>query len=705
MEKLARMYLKEVATRVHHTFHVSNLKKCYFDEPLAVSLDGIHIDDNLHFVEEPVEIMDRKVKRLKQSRILIVKVRWNSRRGNGVPLVLDLRTMEELYQPSLNGRGGPYAPITIQATNFELKNDMIQQSIKVNGVTDDALRLYLFPHSLTHHATDWFDCLPRNSINTFEQMAKMFLGKYFPFSMVTKLRNEITNFRQRPDESSCKAWECYKLSIDRASHGQNPPPAYQASGYQAPVHQPPIPQPQVMTTNEFTNFMKANDVMNTASSLGLGTLPVNTITNPKEDLKGVTTRSGTVYQGPTIPTTSSSLPQVVERETEVTKDTVPPTNNEGTKDVQPPVIQTETLILNYEPVVTPIIEPVAAPVSASKPNLNLQFRNYLPQVRKKLKICEAKSSFDEPPEVKLKDLPSHLEYAFLEDDDKLPVIIEKDLCDEEKAALIKVLKSHKQAIACKLSNIKSINLEFYTHKILIEDDFEPAVQQQRMVNPKIHDVIKKEKKDGFTVVKNEENKLISTRLVTRWRVCIDYYTPFFFSKECVKAFQTLKRKLIEAPILIAPDWDLPFELMCDASDFAIGVSLEQRQEKHFRPIQYASKTMTEAESNYTKTEKEMLAVVYAFKKFRSYLIMNKRIVYTDHSSLKYLFSKKDSKARLLRWVLLLQEFTFKVIDTKGAYNLAADHLSRLENPHQIMLDPKEINETFPLETLHMVSFR
>nr|GFC53933.1 reverse transcriptase domain-containing protein [Tanacetum cinerariifolium] len=115
--------------------------------------------------------------------------------------------------------------------------------------------------------------------------------------------------------------------------------------------------------------------------------------------------------------------------------------------------------------------------------------------------------------------------------------------------------------------------------------------------------------------------------------------------------------------------------------------------------------MTEAESKYTTTEKEMLAVVYAFEKFRSYLILNKSIVYTDHFALKYLFQKKDSKARLLQWILLLQEFTFKVIDTKEAENLAADHLSRLENPHQNVLDPKKINESFPLETLNMVSTR
>nr|GFA10829.1 reverse transcriptase domain-containing protein [Tanacetum cinerariifolium] len=182
-------------------------------------------------------------------------------------------------------------------------------------------------------------------------------------------------------------------------------------------------------------------------------------------------------------------------------------------------------------------------------------------------------------------------------------------------------------------------------------------------------------------------------------------TLFIFSKDCIKAFQMLKKKLMKAPILIAPNWDLPFELMCDASDFAIGAVLGQRHEKHFKPIHYVSKTMTDAESKYTTTEKEMLAVVYAFEEFRSYLIVNKIIVHTDHSALKYLFVKKDAKARLLRWVLFLQEFDFKVLDTKGTENLAADHLSRLENPYENVLDPKEINETFPLETLSMVTFR
>ncbi|GJX30357.1 reverse transcriptase domain-containing protein [Tanacetum coccineum] len=697
---------------------------------------------------------------------------------------------------------------------------------------------------------------------------------------------------------------------------QQQAPMYQPSVNQHPAYQAPAHQASGVSKTNFESYVKANDAVmqnmqnqmsnitdlltkivnsNQASTSSSGSLPSNTIANPKGELKAITTRSGVSYDGPQIP------PPMVEVETEVTKDTVPP--NKSTKDVQPPIVQVDepvvmprtkaTLpypsrvnkekirekddllalkfmeifqrlfppeklgdpgrfliqcdfpeldeclaladlgdtknfsynamesvnkvdfidiaceeysqeILGFSEVLangnsTPYFEPIVAGIDDAECDpekdillleaiLNSEplsplpnHANYFPEVRKELKNCEAKpdeTSNDEPSEVELKDLPPHLEYAFLEGNNKLPVIIAKDLSIGEKAALIKVLQSHKRAIAWKLSDIKGINPEFCTHKILMEEDYTPAVQHQRRVNPKIHDVIKKEvekllnagliypisdspwvspvhcvpKKGGFTVVENEQNELIPTRLVTGWRSGIEvdrakidviaklphpttvkgirsflghagFYrrfiqnfskiarpmthllekeTPFYFSKECIEAFNTLKKNLTEAPILIAPDWNEPFELMCDASDFALGAVLGQRHEKHFRPIHYASKTMNEAESRYTTTEKEMLAVVYAFEKFRSYLVMNKCTVYTDHSALKYLFAKKDSKARLLRWVLLLQEFDFDVVDTKGAENLAADHLSRLENPHENELDPKEINEKFPLETLSSI---
>nr|GEW74966.1 reverse transcriptase domain-containing protein [Tanacetum cinerariifolium] len=289
--------------------------------------------------------------------------------------------------------------------------------------------------------------------------------------------------------------------------------------------------------------------------------------------------------------------------------------------------------------------------------------NYLPQVQKELKICEAKtdkSLIDEPPEVELKDLPPHLEYAFFKGDDKLPVIIAKYLSIEEKTALITVLKSHKRAIAWKLFDIKGIDPEFCTRQILIDEYFEPAVQHQRRVNPKIHDVIKNEvlklldagliypisdspwvspvhcvpKKGGFTVLENEKNELIPTCLVAGRRVCIDF------------------RKLNKAT-----------------------------RKDHF-PLPFMDQMLERLAGNQ----------YYCFL--------------DGFSGEKGNVSRgKDSKARLLRWVLLLQEFTFKVIYPKGAENLAADHLSRLENPHQNVLDPKEINESFPLETLNLVSTR
>nr|GEX14135.1 reverse transcriptase domain-containing protein [Tanacetum cinerariifolium] len=422
----------------------------------------------------------------------------------------------------------------------------------------------------------------------------------------------------------------------------------------------------------------------------------------------------------------------------------------------------------------------------------------------------------------------------LNGDDKLPVIIAKDLKDDEKTALIKVLKSHKQALTWQLFDIKCINSEFCTHKILIEDDFKPAVQHQIRVNIKIHEVIKKEvlkllnfrliypisdspwvspmqcvpKKGGFIIVENEENELIPTRLVTGWRVCIDYrklndptrkdHFPLPFMDQMLKRLAGNKYYFFldgfsgyfqipidpqdqEKTALTCPYGMVAYLFMDDFSVFGnsfgtclshldkmvkrcedtnlclnwekghfmvkegivlghkilkngievdkakvdviaklphpttvkgirsflghAGAVLRQRKTKHFQPIHYASKTMTDAQAHYTTTEKELLAVVFDFEKFQPYLVLSKSMVYTDHSALKYLFNKQDAKLRLLRWVLLLQEFDITVRDKKGAENLAADHMSRLVNPHQSVLNKKEVNETFLLKTLNMVSFR
>nr|GEU46594.1 hypothetical protein [Tanacetum cinerariifolium] len=452
-----------------------------------------------------------------------------------------------------------------------------------------------------------------------------------------------------------------------------------------------------------------------------------------------------------------------------------------------------------------------------------------------LKLAEeskAKSSDEEHPELELKELPSHLEYTFLEDSNRLPIIIAKDLKDVEKEALINVLKSHKRAIAWKISDIKGIDPRFYTHKILIEDDYKPAVQSQRMPvgdpNPlctqkgrKLNDATRKDHfslpfmdqmlkrlagnefycfldgfsgyfqtpidpqdqekttftcpygtfayrrmpfglcnapgtfqrcmmsifldmiektmkvfMDDFSVFGDSFSSCLTkldmmlerceeTDLVLNWEKCYFMYRegivlghkiskygievdrakvdviaklPHLTTVKGVRSFLGHAEEAYRSSDLGCPRLDLPFELMCDASDFAIDAVLEQRKMKHFQPIHYASKTMTEAQIHYTTIKKEMLAVVYAFEKFRPYLVLSKSIVYTDH-----LLNKQDAKPMLLRWVLLLQEFDITILDKKGSENLAAENLSRLENPRQDVLKNKDINENFTLETLGSLS--
>ena len=172
-------------------------------------------------------------------------------------------------------------------------------------------------------------------------------------------------------------------------------------------------------------------------------------------------------------------------------------------------------------------------------------------------------------------------------------------------------------------------------------------------------------------------------------------TPFDFDEQCVQAFSILKNKLVSAPIVVAPDWDLSFELMCDASDYVIEAVLGQKRDRIFQVIHYASQTLNDAQLNYATTEKELLAIVFAFDKFRPYLIGKKVIVHTNHSAIKYLMTKKDAKPRLIRWVLLLKEFDLEIKDKKGIENLVTHHLSRLEGPR----DEVQGNDDFPNEQL------
>ena len=166
----------------------------------------------------------------------------------------------------------------------------------------------------------------------------------------------------------------------------------------------------------------------------------------------------------------------------------------------------------------------------------------------------------------------------------------------------------------------------------------------------------------------------------------------------MQAFSVLKDSLVSAPIVVAPDWDLPFELMCDASDYAIGAVLGQKRERIFQVIHYASRTLNDAQLNYATTEKELLTIVFAFDKFGPYLIGNKVIVHTDHSAIKYPMTKKDAKPRLIRWVLLLQEFDLEIKDKKEIENLVMDHLSRLEGPR----DEVQVNDNFLDEQLLVI---
>ncbi|GKE09163.1 reverse transcriptase domain-containing protein, partial [Tanacetum coccineum] len=328
------------------------------------------------------------------------------------------RSMEELCQPSINGRGRPIAPIPIQATDFGLRHHMIQQvqntcqfhglpgddanrhidkflevtqHMKQNGVSDDALRLSLFPYSLTHHATAWYDRLPRNSIHSFDEMMRKFLSKYFPPSMVTKLRNEIMKFDQKPHESLFEKRETRHQEISLLLLS---PPSLDVTVLTEIVKElvlmnkatqqgtikaieetcvtygGPHPYYECLAADgntfdacaavgTYNQGAKEHDdnFLQMQNPSGSGSLPSNTVANPRGDVKAITTQSGVAYEGPSIPPTSFSLPKKVEREPEVTKDKVQPTNLGSTAHFQPPVVQ------------VPISEPDVAPKPNPKPSI------------------------------------------------------------------------------------------------------------------------------------------------------------------------------------------------------------------------------------------------------------------------------------------------------------------------------------------------
>ncbi|KAL0416804.1 UNVERIFIED_CONTAM: Retrovirus-related Pol polyprotein from transposon [Sesamum latifolium] len=437
----------------------------------------------------------------------------------------------------------------------------------------------------------------------------------------------------------------------------------------------------------------------------------------------------------------------------------------------------------------------------------------LPQSHAKLLPCILQALVPE-----LKELPNHLKYAFLGENDTLPIIISRKLMPLEEEKLVRMLREFREAIGWTIADIEGLSLSTCMHRILLEEGTKPSMEAQRRLNPPMMEVVKNEilklldariifpisdsewisptqvvpKKMGITVVENSTGNLVPTRVQNGWRVCIDYrkfnaatrkdhfpllfidqmlerlagcshyccldgYSGFHqipvapadqekttftcpfgtfayrrmpfglcnapttfqrcmdfskmaqplctlvkkdasfeFDEACAKAFEKLNESLTSAPVIRPPDWSQPFEIMCDASNHAIGAVLGQKIGNDPHVIYYASRILDNTQRNYTTVEKELLALICASEKFHHYLLGTKIIVYYDHAALRYLMSKKEARPRLIRWILLLQEFDLTIKDKKGMENLVADHLSRVvTNDDQTLL-----NDEFPDEHLH-----
>ncbi|GJX38812.1 hypothetical protein Tco_0252115 [Tanacetum coccineum] len=323
---------------------------------------------------------------------------------------------------------------------------------------------------------------------------------------------------------------------------------------------------------------------------------------------------------------------------------------------------------------------------------------------------------DDHPELELKDLPPHLEYAFLEGTSKLPVIITKDLKREEKDQLIKVPNSHKRAIAWKISDIRGIDPSFCTHKILMKDDFKPVVQHQKRVNPKIHEVIKAEviklldarliyhisdspwvshvhvvpKKGGMTVVTNDNNKLIPTRLVTRWRVCIDYQKLNDATRKDHFLLPFMDQMLEH---LVGMNYNVFLMVILGISKF---LSIPKTKKKPPSPALVGHLLIVGCLSVFAMPQ----------ELFKGSHFMVKWDILLNHKISKYGIqvdkAKVDVIAKLpppttIKGIRRFLEFNIEIRDKKRAGNLAADHLTRLENPHKEDLVEIEMNDNFPHE--------
>nr|GEU56608.1 reverse transcriptase domain-containing protein [Tanacetum cinerariifolium] len=717
------------------------------------------------------------------------------------------RTMEELLQAPTEGYGEVIVILEINADNFEIKTNLLQlvqanpyhgferenphthnnnfkritSTLKFRDVPNDVIKLMMFPYSLEGNARIWYDKEPPNSILAWDDLVNKFVNQFFPPSKTTHLKNEISRFTQRFEETFEEACKRFKeilracphhgfmelVQIDTFYNGLNDLRLLKCRDRMNTTSSENASQSDDRIDKLADQILTLVDIFAKKLSLPLrlkrlrnlalhvenqastsGTLLSNTIPNPKGEMKAITTRSGVAYEGPSFPT--NPFPKkVVEREIEETTNKEQTTFQGSTAHIQPSVI---------------LISEPDVPKTLPKPNIPYPSRLNDQKLRKK-----ATNQMEKFFQI-FQDLHFDISFAdalllmpkfvstiksLLTNKDKLFELAKIPLNENCSTMLLKKLPEKlgdpgKFLIPCDFSGM-GVNDEAVTFNLNQTMRYSFTYDDLSVNRIDIIDAARKEYAKEILGFSN--NSLSGNPTSTSEPILSDSshsLTPFkgsdfileeieaylkdesilpkrplspipmehlliakfplafamllgHFKGDCIDAFEILKMKLTEALILVVPDWNLPFELMCDASDFMIGTILGQKKTKHFQPIHYAIKTMTEAQIYYTTMKKEMLAVLYAFEKFRPYLVLSKSIVYTDHSALKYLFSKQDTKPRLIRWVLLLQKLDIIIHDKKGTKNLKAYHLSRLENPHKDVFENKDINENFPLVTLGKIS--